>query len=162
MSTRHRPALARTQGIALVVVLWIVVVLAILGGTFLSAMRAEMRMAHNLGIARNLVLTGELARACEQRGIRLMAHHHDWWFDNRWQRWPEMRCSGFRSLAQVAACEALKHPDHVDARREHATRERRRIAHAEIGETSFAAPTVAWSQVPTRPRRRSSRRMSCC
>lgn len=48
MSTRHRPALARTQGIALVVVLWIVVVLAILGGTFLSAMRAEMRMAHNL------------------------------------------------------------------------------------------------------------------
>jgi glycosyltransferase involved in cell wall biosynthesis len=59
--------------------------------------------AHNLGIARNLALTQELAKACEQRGIPLLAHHHDWWFDNRWLRWAEMRRSGVRDLAAAAA-----------------------------------------------------------
>jgi glycosyltransferase involved in cell wall biosynthesis len=59
--------------------------------------------AHNLGIARNLVLTRELVHACEQRGITLVAHHHDWWFDNRWLRWPEMRRFGARTLAAAAS-----------------------------------------------------------
>jgi len=58
--------------------------------------------AHNPGIARNLVLSDQLARACEQREIPLLAHHHDWWFDNRWLRWPEMRRFGVRSLAAAA------------------------------------------------------------
>jgi hypothetical protein len=31
-----------------------------------------------------------------------MAHHHDWWFDNRWARWPEMRRFGTRTLAAAA------------------------------------------------------------
>jgi len=58
--------------------------------------------AHNPGIGRNLVLTRELVRACEERGVPLVAHHHDWWFDNRWRRWPEMKRSGFPTLASVA------------------------------------------------------------
>jgi glycosyltransferase involved in cell wall biosynthesis len=58
--------------------------------------------AHNLGLARNLRLTRELAGACADHGIRLIAHHHDWWFDNRWQRWPEMRRAGFRTLQETA------------------------------------------------------------
>ena len=58
--------------------------------------------AHNLSIARNLPLARELARACSVRGIPLVAHHHDWWFDNRWLRWPEMRRTGFRTIAEVA------------------------------------------------------------
>ncbi len=58
--------------------------------------------AHNLGIGRNLLLTRELARVCTERGIPLISHHHDWWFDNRWPRWPEIRRSGFRTLATVA------------------------------------------------------------
>ena len=58
--------------------------------------------AHNLGIGRNLLLTRELTRACTARGITLISHHHDWWFDNRWLRWPEIRRSGFPSLAAVA------------------------------------------------------------
>jgi glycosyltransferase involved in cell wall biosynthesis len=58
--------------------------------------------SHNPGIARNLVLTRELARATAARNIPLVAHHHDWWFDNRWLRWPEMRRFGFRSLASAA------------------------------------------------------------
>lgn len=58
--------------------------------------------AHNLGIARNLALTAGLARACEQRGIPLISHHHDWWFDNRWLRWPEMQRFGARNMSSTA------------------------------------------------------------
>jgi glycosyltransferase involved in cell wall biosynthesis len=58
--------------------------------------------AHNQSLGRNLLLTRELARQCETRGIPLVLHHHDWWFDNRWQRWPELRRSGFRSVGQAA------------------------------------------------------------
>jgi glycosyltransferase involved in cell wall biosynthesis len=58
--------------------------------------------AHNLGIGRNLLLTHEVTRACAERGIPLLLHHHDWWFDNRWRRWPEMRSAGFTNLNRVA------------------------------------------------------------
>jgi glycosyltransferase involved in cell wall biosynthesis len=58
--------------------------------------------AHNLGIGRNLLLTRELNRACASQGVRCVAHHHDWWFDNRWLRWPEMRRSGFSTLKAAA------------------------------------------------------------
>jgi len=58
--------------------------------------------AHNQGLGRNLLLTRALNQACAQRKIALLLHHHDWWFDNRWPRWPEMRRSGFRTLSAVA------------------------------------------------------------
>lgn len=58
--------------------------------------------AHNLGIARNLLLADEVQRVCQERGITLLSQHHDWWFDNRWLRWPDMRASGFRRFARVA------------------------------------------------------------
>jgi hypothetical protein len=58
--------------------------------------------AHNLGLARNLLLTRELVCGCKARGILLVAHHHDWWFDNRWQRWPELRRAGCRTLGAAA------------------------------------------------------------
>jgi glycosyltransferase involved in cell wall biosynthesis len=58
--------------------------------------------AHNLGIARNLLLSDELARTCAERGLTLVSHHHDWWFDNRWIRWPEMRRCGAKNIAAAA------------------------------------------------------------
>ena len=58
--------------------------------------------AHNQGLGRNLLLARELQLACRPRGVRLIFHHHDWWFDNRWERWPEMRRHGFRTVAAVA------------------------------------------------------------
>ena len=58
--------------------------------------------AHNLAIARNLPLARELVRACATRGVTLIMHHHDWWFDNRWLRWSEMKRAGFRSVGDVA------------------------------------------------------------
>lgn len=58
--------------------------------------------AHNLGLGRNLLLANALTRACQRRGIPLVSHHHDWWFDNRWQRWPEFQRTGFHTLASIA------------------------------------------------------------
>jgi glycosyltransferase involved in cell wall biosynthesis len=58
--------------------------------------------AHNQGLGRNLLVTRWLGRLCAARGVPLVFHHHDWWFDNRWARWAEMRHAGFRTLADVA------------------------------------------------------------
>ena len=58
--------------------------------------------AHNLGVGRNLILSREVAAICSHRGLPLVSHHHDWWFENRWARWPAMRLQGFRTLASAA------------------------------------------------------------
>ena len=58
--------------------------------------------AHNPGLGRNLLVAAELTRVVEKRGLRMIFHHHDWWFDNRWARWPEMQRTGFRTLAKIA------------------------------------------------------------
>ncbi|MGC1482107.1 MAG: glycosyltransferase [Chthoniobacterales bacterium] len=33
--------------------------------------------------------------------LRVVSHHHDFWFENRWARWEEMRAAGFASLEEV-------------------------------------------------------------
>jgi glycosyltransferase involved in cell wall biosynthesis len=58
--------------------------------------------AQNLALARNLILSDELAKFSARHGLALLSHHHDLWFENRWARWSEMRTCGFRSLAAVA------------------------------------------------------------
>lgn len=57
--------------------------------------------AHNLGLARNLVLAEVVARFAARDGVRLVSHHHDFWFENRWNRWPEFEPSGADSLDEV-------------------------------------------------------------
>jgi len=64
--------------------------------------RSALIWAHNLALARNLILSEELAAFSEQYGLPLLSHHHDLWFENRWSRWSEMRSCGFRSLSAVA------------------------------------------------------------
>ena len=59
---------------------------------------------HNPGVGRNLLLGRAVAAACAGRRVPLVMHHHDWWFDNRWRRWPEMRAAGIRSMAAAAGC----------------------------------------------------------
>jgi glycosyltransferase involved in cell wall biosynthesis len=87
--------------------------------------------AHNQGLGRNLLLTRELIRACAEREVRLLLHHHDWWFDQRWQRWPEMQRAAIRSLAEVA--EALfprgSHVRHVAINRDDFTLLERHFPH---------------------------------
>lgn len=58
--------------------------------------------AHNLALGRNLALSAEVAALCAARDLPLLAHHHDWWCDRRWTRWPVIRRCGFRTLAAVA------------------------------------------------------------
>jgi glycosyltransferase involved in cell wall biosynthesis len=57
---------------------------------------------HNLGVGRNLLLGQELSAFAERRRIPMVCHHHDWWFDNRWQRRPEFRRAGFSRLDGIA------------------------------------------------------------
>jgi hypothetical protein len=33
----------------------------------------------------------------------LIAHHHDWWFENRWHHFTAMRDPGFRTLRAIAS-----------------------------------------------------------
>ena len=63
---------------------------------------ATMIWAHNLSLGRNMILSHELALHSAREGIRLVSHHHDFWCDHRWARWPEMRRQGFRTLAAAA------------------------------------------------------------
>jgi glycosyltransferase involved in cell wall biosynthesis len=57
---------------------------------------------HNPGLARNVMLTDELRRFASTNHTSLIFHHHDFWFENRWSRWAELRGRGFRSLDAVA------------------------------------------------------------
>jgi glycosyltransferase involved in cell wall biosynthesis len=59
--------------------------------------------AHNLGVGRNLYLARELAFACHCGGIPLIAHHHDWWFENRWHHFAAMHEPGFRTVHAMAS-----------------------------------------------------------
>lgn len=78
---------------------------------------------HNPGIARNLLLVRELDAACASRRLPLIFHHHDWWFDNRWQRWRELQRHGIRTLSAAAQIIFPRHQNtrhlcinHADAR----------------------------------------------
>ena len=59
--------------------------------------------AHNLGLGRNLCLARALTATCHRVGVPLIAHHHDWWFENRWHHFAAMREPGFRKLDAVAS-----------------------------------------------------------
>ncbi len=58
--------------------------------------------AHNLGLARNILLADELARHSAQTGMPVLSQHHDFWFDNRWARWPVLQANGFGNLKKIA------------------------------------------------------------
>ena len=76
--------------------------------------------AHNLGVGRNLILSRELTAISAEKNIPLVAHQHDWWFDNRWARWPEMRRFGFRALASPARAVFPNHGNITHAAINHA------------------------------------------
>jgi len=59
--------------------------------------------AHNLGLGRNIPLSSAWAEAARKTGAVMVSHHHDFFFDNRWNRWPEMLASGTPTLADAAA-----------------------------------------------------------
>ena len=89
-----------------------------------EAMRDDCLIwAHNLGLGRNLYLARELTFTCHCAGIPLIAHHHDWWFENRWHHFTAMREVGFRTLPAVASAVLAGSPQicHVAINRADAT-----------------------------------------
>jgi glycosyltransferase involved in cell wall biosynthesis len=106
--------------------------------------------AHNQGLARNLLLTRELNRICAQRHLPLVFHHHDWWFDNRWQRRREM--AGFRTLQQIAqtiftpnACHAAINQSDAKILRRHFRRRAAWLPNPVAHQAPLPAPkTRAW------------------
>ena len=112
--------------------------------------------AHNLGVGRNLLLSRELAAACAERNIPLVAHHHDWWFDNRWARWPEMRRIGFRTL--TASAKAV-FPGHTDSLHAAINRADASILSRHFGKRSLWLPNLTEpAPPPPATRVRSARR----
>ncbi|MGC8742657.1 MAG: hypothetical protein ACP5T0_02105 [Verrucomicrobiia bacterium] len=57
---------------------------------------------HNPGLGRNIILTDEIFKTASKFSIPVLAHHHDWWFENRWQRYGEMQNCGFSTTDQIA------------------------------------------------------------
>jgi glycosyltransferase involved in cell wall biosynthesis len=57
---------------------------------------------HNPGLARNVALLDVLRDWAGRPGVRMVFHHHDFWLDNRWERWPELRRQGVRSVGEMA------------------------------------------------------------
>lgn len=78
--------------------------------------------AHNLGLGRNLILARDLPAYASHAGCPVVAHHHDWWFDNRWHLLTNLQAPGFRKLDAVArAIFAARHG----------------VAHAAINQADF-------------------------
>lgn len=59
--------------------------------------------AHNLGLARNVLLSAEISNLCLDKKIPLLSQHHDLWFDNRWQHWRAAKKAGCKSEAALAS-----------------------------------------------------------
>lgn len=64
--------------------------------------------AHNLALGRNVPLALAWSRAAAATGATFLLHHHDFFFDNRWIRWPEMKAAG---LSSVSGAEEAVFPD---------------------------------------------------
>ena len=58
---------------------------------------------HNLALGRSVPVATGWARAASTSGAVFLSHHHDFFFDNRWIRWPEMCASGIADLDEAAA-----------------------------------------------------------
>ncbi len=67
--------------------------------------------AHNLGLGRNLYLARGLTKVCARRGIPLLIHHHDWWFENRWHHFSDLKDSTFRTLRAMADATLANSPN---------------------------------------------------
>lgn len=63
------------------------------------APRGGILWAHNLSVGRNMLLAREISGAAAYGTVWL--HHHDWWWDGRWERWPEMAGQGVATFEEA-------------------------------------------------------------
>lgn len=65
---------------------------------------------HNLSVGRHLGLAGAVRAVAEGAGAEAWLHQHDWWWDGRWERWPEFAEQGMGSLRAAVEATLLRHP----------------------------------------------------
>jgi len=65
---------------------------------------------HNLSVGRQLRLTGAVRAVVGATEAEAWLHQHDWWWDGRWERWPEFREQGMESLRAAVEATLLRHP----------------------------------------------------
>lgn len=65
---------------------------------------------HNLSVGRHLRLTGAVRAVVEATGAEAWLHQHDWWWDGRWERWPEFAGQGMGSLRAAVEATLQRHP----------------------------------------------------
>lgn len=77
---------------------------------------------HNLTVGRHLRLAGAVRAVVEATAAEAWLHQHDWWWDGRWERWPEFPEQGIRSLRAAVEATLLRHlrVHHVAINREDA------------------------------------------
>jgi len=95
---------------------------------------------HNPALGRNLLVNEGLISFIRRTGVRLIAHHHDFWVENRWTRWAEMRGAGFPSLSRVAEVTFFSGTSAA-----HAT-----ISQRDRSMLSAALPTTGWLPNPVK------------
>jgi hypothetical protein len=69
-------------------------------------------LVENPAVGRHPFIARALADACASTGTRLVCRHHDFFFDGRWERWPEWIACGTRTL-DAAIADALPDGAHV-------------------------------------------------
>lgn len=65
---------------------------------------------HNLSVGRHLRLSRALVKVVEATHAEAWLHQHDWWWDGRWERWPEFAEQGMGSLEAAVQATLLRHP----------------------------------------------------
>lgn len=77
-----------------------------------AALQAARRVAltpetlvvlENPALGRNVGVAQAWVGACHTAGARLLCRHHDFFFDARWERWPEIAAGGFAAWEDVLA-----------------------------------------------------------
>ena len=68
-------------------------------------------LLQNPAVGRHPLIASTLATACQATHTRLVCHHHDFFFDGRWSRWPEWQAAGVSSLHQAITASIPSGPD---------------------------------------------------
>jgi len=111
---------------------------------------------HNLGLARNVALAREIANFSKKHEIPTLSLHHDFWFDNRWERWREARANGCRSESQLARALFPSQPGfhHATINRSDHQNMRRLASSSVIWLPNSCAPPYPAAKSKIRPARR--------
>lgn len=63
--------------------------------------RPRAVLVENSAVGRHPTLGRAAAEACAASGTRLVCRHHDFFFDGRWERWPDMIACGLSSVEEA-------------------------------------------------------------